>query len=86
MTLRTLDLLRAGALAAALALTAAGQAQAQTAAPAASTVPAMMTRQHTICTTVGTLPRSTSPNTTAQAEYVMLSAMQRAAPIVAIPL
>ena len=40
MTLRTLDLLRAGALAAALALTAAGQAQAQTAAPAASTVPA----------------------------------------------
>ena len=42
--------------------------------------------QQTISTGPGTVPRRMSPNSTAQAEYEMFSAMPRAAPMTEMPL
>ena len=42
--------------------------------------------QHTTCSSVTCAPRITAPKTTAQAEYEMLTAMPRAAPMVEMAL
>ena len=53
---------------------------------AASVVPPRMTVQQITDVTLGTVPCSTNPNTTAHAEYEILSAIALAAPMVPIPL